>query len=48
MGRPGKNSGGSSRTYKGKYEIHNPEKYMGNPLECMYDSSWEKRFMVYL
>jgi Straboviridae/Kyanoviridae head completion nuclease len=39
---------GGTRTYKGFYEIKNPEKYMGDPYDCRYLSNWEKRFMIYL
>jgi len=31
---------------KGFYELKNPKKYMGDPLDCFYDSSWERAFML--
>lgn len=34
-------------TYKGFYQIKNPEKYRGDPLNCIYRSSYEKKFMKY-
>ena len=35
------------KTYKGKYTPHNPRKYIGNPSNIIYRSSWERKFMVY-
>ena len=31
-----------AKTYKGKYRIKKPEKYMGNPKEVTYRSLWER------
>ena len=31
--------------HQGKYQIKNPEKYMGDPTGVIYRSSWELRFM---
>jgi hypothetical protein len=36
--------GGSKRYKKGFYIIQNPEKYIGNPQEVIYQSSWEFAF----
>jgi hypothetical protein len=33
--------------YKGKFKPRNPQKYMGNPTNIIYRSSWEQRVMVY-
>ena len=35
-------------SYKGKFKPHNPGKYVGNPLNIIYRSLWELRFMRYL
>ncbi len=35
------------KTYKGKYTPTNPRKYIGNPSNIIYRSSWERKFMVY-
>lgn len=32
-----------SRHYQGVYQIKNPQKYAGNPADCVYRSSWEKK-----
>lgn len=34
-------------SYKGKYKLKNPEKYNGNPLNVIYRSLWERKYMVY-
>ena len=34
-------------TYKGKYRPSHPEKYKGNPMNIVYRSLWERKFMVY-
>ena len=44
--KPNLNSG-SKRYSKGLYEIRNIDKYIGNPSECIFRSSWELKFMVY-
>ena len=36
-----------SYTYKGKYQPSHPQKYKGNPLNIVYRSLWERKFMVY-
>ena len=36
------------KTYKGKFTPKNPEKYMGDPRNIIYRSSWELKFMVRL
>ena len=33
--------------YKGKFTPRNPKKYMGNPTNIIYRSSWELRVMNY-
>jgi len=48
MGKPILNNSGGVPYKKGLYEIKNQDKYLGNPQECIYRSSWEKRFCVYL
>lgn len=35
-------------THKGKYTLKNPSKYMGDPNNIVYRSSWELRFMNHL
>ena len=32
-------------TYKGKYKVKNPEKYLGDLKDVIYRSSWELSFM---
>lgn len=39
---------GKKKYHKGPYHIQNPEKYIGDPTQCIYESSWEMKFMVYL
>jgi hypothetical protein len=34
-------------SYKGKYNLQNPKKYVGDPTNIRYRSLWERRFMVY-
>lgn len=34
--------------YQGRYQIQNPQKYKGNPSNCIYRSSWELRLMGFL
>lgn len=34
-------------TYKGKYKPRNPSKYLGDPTNIVYRSSWERQCMVY-
>ena len=36
------------KTYKGKFTLKNPEKYMGNPNNVVYRSSWELKMFVRL
>jgi hypothetical protein len=36
--------GGSKKYKKGFYILQNPEKYIGNPQEIIYQSSWEFAF----
>jgi hypothetical protein len=33
--------------YKGFYRIRNPEKYRGNPTQCVFRSLWERKFMKF-
>lgn len=33
--------------YKGRYKVKNPQKYKGNPMNCIFRSLWERRFMKY-
>ena len=33
-------------SYKGKYQPSHPEKYKGNPMNIIYRSLWERKFMV--
>jgi len=33
--------------HQGVYKIQNPAKYVGNPNEILYRSSWEYKFMLY-
>lgn len=42
MGNPAKISK-KSRHYQGIYEVKNVEKYIGDPRECTYRSSWERK-----
>lgn len=42
------NRSGGVNYDKGLYEIKNLDKYIGNPLECRYLSSWERKFNTYL
>lgn len=46
--KPRLNNSGGGKYHKGRYDIKNPDKYMGNPEECFYRSNWEKRFMIYM
>lgn len=39
------NTGHKSK--KGLYKPQNPEKYIGDPNDIMYMSSWELKFMIY-
>lgn len=36
-----------SKTYKGKYKPKFPSKYLGDPTNIVYRSSWERQCMVY-
>jgi hypothetical protein len=36
-----------TNTYKGKYQVKNPEKYKGNPNNVVFRSSWELKFFNY-
>ena len=36
-----------SQYYQGKFKPKNPEKYMGDPTNIIYRSSWERQCMVY-
>ena len=36
-----------TNTYKGKYQVKNPEKYKGNPNNVIFRSSWELKFFNY-
>lgn len=38
---------GNSRFYSGYYKIQNSKKYIGNPVDIVYRSSWEYKFMIY-
>ena len=33
--------------YKGKYKLKNTHKYIGDPMNVIYRSLWERKFMVY-
>lgn len=33
--------------HQGYYKIKNVEKYIGNPVDIVYRSSWEYKFMIY-
>lgn len=33
------------QTYKGRYRVHNPSKYSGDPTQVVYRSLWELKFM---
>jgi hypothetical protein len=35
-------------SYKGFFKPANPQKYRGNPLNIIYRSRWELKFMMYL
>ena len=35
----------AKNTYKGRYPISNPQKYVGDPTQVIYRSSWELKFM---
>lgn len=35
----------AKNTYKGRYPIANPSKYIGDPTQVIYRSSWELKFM---
>jgi len=37
-----------AHTYKGLYEVQNPEKYIGDSKNVVYRSSWELKFSKYL
>lgn len=43
-----KRRNGKSFYHKGNYIIKNVDKYMGNPVNCIYESMWEFHFMAYL
>lgn len=36
-----------TNTYKGKYQVKNPQKYKGNPNNVVFRSSWELKFFNY-
>jgi len=36
-----------SRFHQGYYKIQHPAKYIGNPVDIVYRSSWEYKFMIY-
>jgi hypothetical protein len=38
---------GQDRYHQGYYKIQNVSKYIGNPVDIVYRSSWEYRFMLY-
>lgn len=37
-----------AKYYQGKFKPRNPKKYMGNPANIIYRSSWELKLMVWL
>jgi len=37
----------SKKFLQGKYTPKNPQKYIGNPTNIIYRSSWERKFLVY-
>lgn len=39
---------GKGMAYKGKLTLANPNKYVGNPNNVIWRSTWEKRFMLKL
>lgn len=38
---------GNSNFHSGFYKIQNPHKYLGNPVDIVFRSSWEYKFMIY-
>ena len=44
----GRKRNGKKRYNQGFYKIFNTDKYMGDPTKCIYRSSWEFKFMLYL
>lgn len=36
------------KTYKGYFKPKNPKKYIGDPTNIIYRSSWELKFMLYI
>lgn len=36
----------ASRYLQGRYSVKNREKYIGDPCDCVYRSSWERKAMV--
>ena len=45
MGKYGLN--GNDKYHQGEYHIKNPQKYIGDPTNILYRSSWEYKFMLY-
>jgi len=37
----------SDKYHQGYYKLQNVDKYIGNPMEVIYRSSWEYKFMLY-
>lgn len=38
----------SGKYYQGKYKLRNPQKYVGDPNNVIYRSSWELKVLVWL
>lgn len=36
-----------ARYYQGKFKPKNPQKYVGDPTDIIYRSSWELKFMIW-
>lgn len=36
-----------SKYHQGKYVVKNPEKYMGDPTNVIFRSSWERKYMIW-
>ena len=46
LNRP-KNAKGEQRYHQGYYVLRNPDKYIGDPSNIMYRSSWERKFCTF-
>ncbi|CAB4126611.1 head completion protein [uncultured Caudovirales phage] len=36
-----------SKYHQGKYIVKNPQKYMGDPTNVIFRSSWERKYMIW-